>query len=290
MSTTRREFLTTLGALAAVAACRKGANGIDSAAGVTPASSRRKLDRIGIQLYTVRDQMRADMPGTLGRIAGIGYKEVEFAGYFGRTPTQVKELLAQHGLTSPSTHVSIELARQDKTLDDAASIGHRYVTVPSLPRSALATVDAVRRTADEFNAIATRAQSRGLRFAFHNHDAEFRSVDGIVPFDVLVSGTDASLVFFQVDVFWMVKGGGDPRAFIRANPTRVPMLHVKDSAGPPDHKQVDVGAGTIDFSAILREDASRANMIRNVFLEHDSPADPMAFAKTSFDYMSRLEF
>lgn len=288
MSTTRREFLTTLGAIAAVASCRKGASAMDTTSG--GASARRRLGPIGIQLYTVREQMRADMPGTLARIARIGYKEVEFAGYFGRTPAQVKEMLAQNGLASPSTHVSIELARQDKTLDDAIATGHRYVTVPSLPRSALATADAVRRTADEFNAIATRAQSRGLRLAFHNHDAEFRAVEGIVPFDVLVGGTDASLVFFQVDVFWMVKGGRDPRAFVRDNPTRVPMLHIKDSAGPPAHAQVDVGAGTIDFAGILREDASRANMIRSVFLEHDSPADPMAFAKTSFDYMSKLEY
>jgi sugar phosphate isomerase/epimerase len=234
--------------------------------------------------------MRQDMPGTLARIAAMGYKEVEFAGYFGRTPAQVKELLAQNRLASPSTHVSIELARQDKTLDDALATGHKYITVPSLPRSALATADAVRRTADEFNAIATRAQSRGLRFAFHNHDAEFRAVDGIVPFDVLVSGTDASLVFFQIDVFWMVKGGGDPRAFVRDNPTRVPMLHIKDSGGAPAHAQVDVGAGTIDFAGILREDASRANMIKSVFLEHDSPADPMVFAKKGFDYFSRLEY
>ena len=288
MSTTRREFLTTLGALAAVAACRRGASAMDTTASI--AAARRRLGPIGIQLYTVRDQMRADMSGTLARLAQIGYKEVEFAGYFGRTPAQVKEMLTQHGLASPSTHVSIELARQDKTLDDAVATGHRYVTVPSLPRSALATADAVRRTADEFNAIAARAQSRGLRFAFHNHDAEFRPVDGIVPFDVLVNGTDASLVFFQVDVFWMVKGGRDPRAFIGDHPARVPMLHIKDSAGPPTHAQVDVGAGTIDFAGILREDASRANMIKSVFLEHDSPADPMVFAKTSFDYMSNLEY
>jgi sugar phosphate isomerase/epimerase len=290
MPTTRREFLTSLGALAALSACRKGVGGMDSAAGASQAAARRRFDPIGIQLYTVRNEMRQDMPGTLRRLAEMGYKEVEFAGYFGRTPAQVRELLTQLRLTSPSTHVSIELARQDKTLDDAAATGHRYITVPSLPRSALASADAVRRTADEFNAIAGRAKSRGLRFAFHNHDAEFRAVDGIVPFDLLVSGTDASLVFFQVDVFWMVKGGGDPRAFVRANPLRVPMLHIKDSGGPPAHTQVDIGAGTIDFAGILREDASGKGFIHSVFLEHDSPADPMAFAKKGFDYFSRMEY
>src|SRR6185503_15795029 len=149
-----REFITTLGALAGIAACRKGAAAGDSAS--TSLSARRRFDPIGIQLYTVRDQMRADMPGTLARIAEIGYKEVEFAGYFGRSPAQVKALLAQNRLTSPSTHVAIELARQDKTLDDAAAMGHKYVTVPSLPRANTANADAYRRTADEFNQIAER--------------------------------------------------------------------------------------------------------------------------------------
>ena len=261
---------------------------MDSA--VAQSSARRRLERVGIQLYTVRNEMRADMPGTLGRIAAMGYKDVEFAGYFGRTPAQVKEMLAQNGLRSPSTHVSIELARQDKTLDDAAAIGHQYVTVPSLPRANSASADAYRRTADEFNRIAERAKTRGLKFAFHNHDAEFRVVDGAVPFDLLVNGTDAALVFFQVDVFWMVKGGGDPRAFIRQNPTRVPMLHIKDSGGPPEHKQVDVGAGTIDFAGILRQDASQARVISSVYAEHDSPADPMTFARSAIDYLSKLEY
>ena len=289
MSTTRREFLTSLGALAAAAACRKGAGAIDSAS-VAPAATRRRLDRIGIQLYTVRQQMRADMPATLARMAQIGYKEVEFAGYFGRTPAQVKELLAQNGLTSPSTHLAIELVRTDKTLDEAVETGHQFVTVPSLPRANTATADAYRATADEFNKIAERAKSRGLKFAYHNHGAELRPLDGVVPYDLLVNGTDPSLVHFQVDVFWMVSGGRDPREFVRANPKRVPMLHIKDSAGPPHQTQVDVGKGTIDFAGILREDASRNNLIRSVFVEHDSPADPMLFAQTAYDYMSRLEF
>jgi sugar phosphate isomerase/epimerase len=88
----------------------------------------------------------------------------------------------------------------------------------------------------------------------------------------------------------MYSGGRDPREFIRANPARVPMLHIKDSSGPPKHDQVDIGAGTIDFAAILRQDASQNNLIKSVFIEHDSPADPMAFAKSGFDYLSRLEF
>ena len=282
----RRGFLATVGALAAGAACRS--NGAQQQ--VAQAATRRRLDRVGIQLYTVRNAMRSDMPGTIARIAEMGYREVEFAGYFGKTPREVRALLDANKLTSPSTHVSLELARLDKTLDDSAEIGHKYLTVPSLPRAASSSADAYRRTADEFNQIGAKAKARGLRLAFHNHATEFTPVDGTVPYFLLVAGSDPSLVFFQVDVYWMVRGGVDPREFIRTHPTRVPMLHIKDSAGAPDHKQVDVGAGTIDFAAILRQDASQRGVISNVFVEHDGPADPMAFAKNSFDYLSKLEY
>jgi sugar phosphate isomerase/epimerase len=283
---TRRGFLVTVGALAAGAACRPAG----SQQQIAQASGRRRLERIGIQLYTVRNAMRADMSGTIAQLAQIGYREVEFAGYFGKTPREVRALLDANTLASPSTHVSLELARQDKTLDDSAEIGHTYITVPSLPRAASSSADAYRRTAEEFNQIGAKAKARGLRLAFHNHAGEFTPMEGVVPYDLLVAGTDPALVFFQVDVYWMVRGGRDPREFIRAYPSRVPMLHVKDSSGPPDHRQVDVGAGTIDFAAILRQDASQRRVITSVFVEHDGPPDPMAFAKTSFDHLSKLEY
>ena len=262
---------------------------MDSAV-MASAPGKRRLDRIGIQLYTVRDAMRADMPGTVARIAEIGFRDIEFAGYFGRAPRDVRAMLESNKLASPSTHLALELVRQDKTLDDAVEIGHKYVTVPSLPRASSNTADAWRRTADEFNKIGERAKARGLRLAYHNHFSEFTPLDGAVPYDLLVAGTDPSLVFFQVDVFWMVRGGRDPREFVRAYPSRVPMLHIKDSSGPPEHRQVDVGAGTIDFAAILRQDASQQRVITSIYAEHDSPADPMAFAKTAFDYLSKLEY
>jgi sugar phosphate isomerase/epimerase len=283
---TRRGFLATVGALAAGAACRNSG----SQQQVAQASGRRRLDRIGVQLYTVRDAMRRDMAGTIAQIAQIGYREVEFAGYFGKTPREVRAMLDANKLTSPSTHVSLELARQDRTLDDAIEIGHTYLTVPSLPRASSSSADAYRRTAEEFNRIGAKAKARGLRLAYHNHNQEFTPLDGVVPYDLLVGGTDPSLVFFQVDVYWMVRGGRDAREFIRANPTRVPMLHIKDSSGAPDHRQVDVGAGTIDFAAILRQDASQRRVITNVFVEHDGPPDPMTFARNSFAHLSTLEY
>jgi len=276
-------------ALAVTGACSQ--NGMQQAGATTVASQRRRLERIGIQLYAVRQQVQRDLPGTLASLAQMGYREVEFAGYAGRTPEQTKQLLAQHGLTSPSTHIGYDqiAANWDRALDDALARGHRYVTIPWLPQQ-VRTADGMRRVADEFNRAGESARRRGLRFAYHNHDFEFAKAGETTLFDMLIAGTNPDDVFFQMDVFWLVKGGGDPLAYIRQHPTRFTMLHIKDSSGPPDHRQVDVGAGTIDFAGILRLDESQRSVVEHVFIEHDSPADPMAFAKTSIDYLSRLEY
>jgi sugar phosphate isomerase/epimerase len=235
--------------------------------------------------------MQRDMPATLARLAEIGYREVEFAGYFGRSPEETRRLLQQNGLTAPSTHIGPDqLTNWDRALDDALARGHSYVTIPWLPENMRGTADGWRRIAADFNRAGERAKTRGLTFAYHNHDFEFNRVEGLVPFDILLAETDPALVQYEMDVYWVTKAGRDPLDYIRRHPNRFSMLHIKDSAGPPEHRMVDVGEGTIDFGAILRLDASQRRAIRHVFVEHDSPADPLAFAKRSFDNLSRVEF
>lgn len=254
--------------------------------------ARRRLERIGIELYTVRAETRADMPGTLARIAGMGYREVEFHNYFGRPAAQVRELLDANGLASPSTHIGFDLmkANWNKTFDDAQTIGQQFITVPSPPSGATPTVASWQRIADDFNAAGERAKARGLTFGYHNHYTEFATVDGTSPFEILLTRTDPKLVAFQMDVFWAARGGADPQALIRKYPDRFVMLHIKDSSGAPTHNQVDLGAGTIDFAGILRQDATLKHVVKHVFVEHDQPADPMLFAKKAYDYLSKLEY
>lgn len=272
-----------------MSACR-GTPRVHAADSSTEAA-RRSVGPIGIQLYTVRREMQRDMAATLAAIAAIGYREVEFAGYFGRTPAQVRELLASAGLTAPSTHLAYERVTTDwdRALDEAAAIGHRYVTVPWVPLAQRREIAATHAIADAFNRAGEQARARGLVFAYHNHDFEFVRVDGVLPYDVLLERTDPSFVQFQMDIFWLVKGGGDPIAYMRRFPGRFTMLHVKDSAGPPDHRQVDVGAGVIDFAGILRHDRANGGAVRHLFVEHDQPADALAFARTSFHHMNALE-
>lgn len=250
---------------------------------------KRRLDRIGIQLYTVRAEMRADMPRTVAAIAGMGYKDVEFAGYFNRTGNQVREMLDANGLKSPSTHIGFDAMKADwdKTYDDALAIGQQFITVPSPPNGTANTVAAWQKVADDFNAAGERAKARGLTLGYHNHYTEFAATEGTTAFDILLTRTDPKYVAFEMDVCWATRGGADPIALMRKYPGRFVMLHIKDITKGPEWKQTDLGEGSIDFAAILREDAS---VMQHVFVEHDQPADPMAFAKKSFDYLSRLEY
>lgn len=288
---TRRSFLATVGAYIGAAACRTR-NAVPAGASAAAVRGRRRLERVGIQLYSVRTEMQRDLPGTLARLSEIGYREVEFAGYFGRVPAEIRQLLERNRLSAPSTHIGYDLVKGnwDRALDEAAAMGHQFVTVPWLPENVRGSVDSWRRVADEFSRAGERARSKGLNFAYHNHDFEFKRVEGQVPFDILLANTDPALVSFEMDIYWVTMAGGDPIAYIRQHPNRFTMFHVKDSAGPPNHAQTDVGAGTIDFGAILRLDMELRHTMKHAFVEHDQPPDPWAFAQKSFAFLSRLEY
>ncbi len=283
----RRSFLATLGV--AALGCATG-DPAPAAAFRTGAVGSRKLNRVGVQLYTVRAAAAKDLPGTLARIAEIGYRDVEFAGYHGRLPVEIRDLLARYGLRAPSSHIPVAEIRGNwqKVIDDAKVIGHEYLTIPWLGDTDRATVDTWKRTASLFNQAAFQAKGAGLKFAYHNHDFEFRTVAGVVPFDVLLAETDPKLVTFEMDIYWVVRAGRDPLEYLRRFPNRFSMFHAKDSGGPPKHDMVEVGKGTIDFRSILAEGMKAG--VQHVFVEHDQPADPLASIATSYQYLSTLEF
>ena len=283
MTQTRRNFLATLG----VAALGVASRDTDAAAAIL--APRRKVEHIGLQLYSVRDLMKADMPGTLARVAAIGYKEVEFAGYFGRTPREVHELLEKYHLSSPSTHVPYDSFQNwQKVLDDSKVIGLKWVTVPWIPEEKRRTVADWKAIAAQFNQVGAQARKSGLRFAYHNHDFELKAIDGVRPLDILLSETDPKLVDFEMDIYWVVFGGGDPLDFFNRYPHRFPLVHVKDSAGPPDNKMVDVGQGKIDFRAIFAQSGKAG--IKHYIVEHDQPADPIATIRNSYNYLHALRY
>ena len=281
----RRTFLVTLGAAAFGVSARR-AMGRFAISSELPESST--IARIGMELYTVRSKMAADVAGTLEQLAKIGYKEVEFAGYFNHPAAEVRDMLRTNGLTAPSVHVGIEGIETDslKTFADAKTIGHEFITVASLPRGPKVTAEDWKLIAARFNAAGRTCKSAGFRFAFHNHNDIVRKTGDVLPIDILMHETDPALVSYEMDIYWAVNGGADPLQLLAAYPGRFSMFHAKDSMGPPDHKMADVGAGVIDFKTIF----AHGKGIEHYFVEHDSPPDPMASAAASYKYLANLEF
>lgn len=275
----RRDFLRTVGCTA-----------LGTAFASSPAAAawrRDTLGRIGIQLYTLRSLMQQDVERTLAQVAAIGYQEVEFAGYFDHAPADIRAMLQRAGLTAPGAHVAFpDLAEGWNGIMDAAeTIGHQFVVTPGIPNN-LRTADGYQRVAEIFNTAGELAQARGLRFGYHNHDFEFAPVAGRVPLDVLLDGTDPKLVAFEMDLFWIIKGGGNPLDYFHRYPGRFPMVHVKDMTA--DGSMVDVGDGQIDFAGIFSH--HRQAGITHYFVEHDTPASPLESARKSYNSLRRLEF
>jgi len=261
---------------------------VDSA---TPSAGTDKLDRIGLQLYTVRDLMKANVEDTLAKVAGIGYKEVEFAGYFDRTPPALRATLDKLGLTSPASHIgydAIAPAKIAATLDAANAIGNKYIIVAYLLDTQRKTLDDWKRHAEVFNRAGEAANARGLTFAYHNHDFEFVRLDGKVPYDVLLESTDPKLVKMEMDLYWITKAGSDWSAYFNRWPGRFPMVHVKDSAGAPQHEMRDVGSGSMPFGTIFAQ--RQKGGIEHFFVEHDNPKDPIASITASYQHVKNLSF
>jgi sugar phosphate isomerase/epimerase len=271
----RREFVAALGAAALTDRLPHRA---------------RRLPRIGLQLYTVRKPLARDWQGTLSEIAAIGYREVEFAGHFGQPPATIRRVLDRLGLTAPAGHFEKKdlLAASTAPFDAATALGHKWMMVAWIPPAERRNLDGWRKIAADLNRIGARARQVGLRFAYHNQDYDFVPTQGKIPFDVLLEATDRNLVELELDLYWTLKGGQDPAAYLARTAARTKLVHVKESAGPPAHRMVDLGHGRMDWKGLLSI-AWRAG-VRHYFVEHDEPADPLAFCRSSFVYLSHLDF
>lgn len=256
------------------------AAGVVVAGGVGTAARAHALRVPGVQLYTLRDSMAKDVATTLQAVAGMGYREVEFAGYFGHTAREIRDMLARFGLTSPSAHVNVSDVLEDPqaVVAEAAEAGHQYVTIAWIEESDRQSIADYQRWADVANRLGEASREHGMRAAYHNHDFEFRPIGGVVPFDILLKETDPALLDFELDFFWVQKAGKDIRKVLAMAPERMTMSHIKDIDA--DGNMVSVGAGTIDFAGILAEPVAAS--IRHCFVEHDNPDDP--FRSVAFSH------
>lgn len=278
----RREFLAALASATAGLAVAGPLSATRWGAG----RGRSALEPVGLQLYTVRSLMAQDVEGTLRRVADIGYREVEFAGYFDRSPARLREILDGAGLAAPSAHVDLDSLDEDRapeTLEAARTVGHDWLVIGWVPPEQRSTLDDYRRLADRLEAAGSRVNEAGLRFAYHNHEFEFEPIDGTVPYEIL-AGTDPGLVALQLDLYWVRRGGSDALDWFRRHPGRFPSVHVKDMA--EDGAMVDVGAGVIDWSDLLSH--ARSAGVRHYFVEHDQPDDPLRSVRDSFEHLNGL--
>lgn len=282
----RREFVRVVAALGTggLLAATRGADR-------PPGRVTAKLGRIGIQLYTVRRELTKDVEGTLARLAEIGFKEVEFAGYPEGTAQSLRAMLDRHGLSAPSSHVGLGSLRRDwaRTLDQAAMVGQKFVVVAFVPSDQRRTLDDWKRLAALFNKAGEESRARGLQFGYHNHDFEFTPVEGRIPYDMLLAEADPKLVKLELDLYWITKAGHDALAYFTKWPGRFPLLHVKDMEATPRKFFAPVGKGVIDFARIFKQ--STLAGVKHYFYEQDEVSGaPFADAATSFAYLRALTF
>jgi sugar phosphate isomerase/epimerase len=289
----RRAFLVGAGAagLAVVWGAASGAQPavMPDAADLPRDGDAFPIGSVGLQLYTVRGLMQQDVDRTLEQVAAAGYRIVETAGLFDRTPASFRQSLDRFGLRSVSGHYPLEQVEHDpdRLFATARALGQEYVVVPSVPAALHSSAAAYVALAERFNQLGRSCRDAGLRFAYHNHNVEFETFGTDTPaYDMLLQRTDPTLVSFELDVYWAYKAGQDPLRYFDRYPGRFALCHLKDGTAPPERAIADVGAGAIDFAGLFRR--ARTAGLRYAFVEHDQPRDPLLSIRASHDNLVRL--
>lgn len=281
----RRAFLARAGVALATTQL-----GCISAAG---SGGRRRLSRVGVQLYSLRDDARRDLERTLADIAAIGYRDVELLGSFdnfGMPSGRLRAILDRNGLRASSTHVGGNaLDDLDRQLDEALALGHRYIVVASLPIPGERTLDDYRRWADRLNVAGQRSLRDGIHIGFHNHANDHTPIDGVVPYDLLVERTDPSLVRLQLDTGNAAMAGRDPLDYLRRYGARYWLFHIKDVPRLGATSDTELGKGVIDFRRLLASIEGIDDKL--LFVEQETyPGAPLESVRRDYAYISTLRF
>lgn len=252
----------------------------------------KKLKQYGIQLYTLRDVLPADPKGVLKQLAGFGYKQIEsYEGaqgmFWGMTNKEFKSYIGDLGMKIVSSHCDINKDFEKKAAE-AAEIGMKYLICPY--KGPQKSIDDFKKFADEFNAKGEICKKNGIRFAYHNHDYSFKAMDGQVPQDVMMKGTDASLVDFEMDMYWVVTAGEDPLAWMKKYPNRFKLCHVKDrtKGATEGFDSCTLGEGSIDYASILRSAKKLGMQYLIVEQEKYTGTTPIKAAQDDAAYMGKL--
>ena len=242
-----------------------------------------RIEQVGLQLYTVREAAARDFTGTLRRVAQIGYRAVELAGYGGLAVPALRATLDGLGLRAMGAHVAYTQfeTRIDEVCAELRALGCDYAIVPSLPPALRGHAAGARQAAANFNRWGAACRDAGLRFGYHNHAFEFAPLaDGRTLYDTLVAETDPALVGMEVDCFWVAYGGASPVAVMRRLAGRLPIVHMKDLEPGPARADAPVGAGLLPYKQwIAIGEAAGAEWF---IVEQDHPKNALEDVATSF--------
>jgi sugar phosphate isomerase/epimerase len=267
-----------------------------AAAAPTLALGADKQIPLGVQLYTVRDQVENNLPQMLKQIRAIGYEEVEFYSglYEKHSAAELLGLVRRAGLTAASGH--FEYDGFPSKVPYARRLGLKWMVCPMLPKPQWGSPEGFRRAAATFNDWGKLCQQHGMRFAFHNHNYEFQDLKGTTGYDILLKETDPELVYFEMDCYWITQAGRDPVLLLHQLGRRVRLLHLKDrKPGQPTSQElneaashfIEVGKGSIAWRPLLAE-AQRLG-IEHYYIEQDEgDKPPVESLKISYAYLHRL--
>lgn len=253
---------------------------------------------VGLQMWSLRDYLPKDLPGTLAKVRAMGFREVEGAGLWKHTVAELRAAIDSAGLRCQSAHMDFERLRDDApgAFSEAKALGASWVVCPWIPHAKAFTRDDALKAADTFNKVASTAESAGLRFAYHCHGYEMLPSPEGTLFDTLAKNTDPKRVLFQVDVFHALDGGANPVDLINRYASRVTSLHLKDlekgvaivrGAGTaPPEVDVPIGTGQVDWPAVLRA-AMKAGA--SLYYVEDESADPWGHIPQSLQYLKSLK-
>jgi sugar phosphate isomerase/epimerase len=257
-----------------------------------------KTDKpIALQLYSVRDDMKTDPKGTLAKVGKIGYPYVEAAGYadgkfYGMEPAEFKAEVEKDGMVFFSSHTGQPLpdsAHWNETMqwwntciDAHVTAGVKFIVQPFMGDGAYRNLDTLKMYCDYFNSIGEKCSAKGIQFGYHNHENEFKMIDSTRIYDFMLAHTDPAKVFFQMDLWWITRGGGDPLAYFQKAPGRFLLWHVKD--------EKELGqSGKIDFAPIFAH-VSEAGVKYYIVEVEEYSTTPIESVKQSFDYLVKADF
>lgn len=253
---------------------------------------------IGLQLYSIRDSIKKDVPGAIAKVGKMGYKFVEPADYsdgkfYGMTPADFKALCEKNGLTILSSHTGLPvpdsskleetMAWWDVCIDAHIAAGAKFIIQSSMGSTAYQSIEGLKSYCNYFNAVGAKCNAKGIRFGYHNHTKEFTTqFDGVTLYDYLVENTDPSKVMFQMDLYWIVMGGKNPVDYFNKYPGRFELWHIKDKE--------EIGAsGKMDFAAIWAN-AAKSGMQYGIVEVEQYNFDEFTSCKKSLDFLNAAEY